>query len=107
MQIEFDPAKDALNVKNHGLSLMVASDLEWDLLSELVSVWTAEAENKLVDFVRGASSWKNCDRNSHLEVFLTFDFKVDWHVDELDRHAFKVDRLVHAEEAALLPRPVS
>ena len=82
-------------------------DLEWDLLSELVSVWTAEAENKLVDFVLGASSWKNCDRNSHLEVFLTFDFKVDWHVDELDRHAFKVDRLVHAEEAALLPRPVS
>ncbi len=32
MQIEFDPAKDALNVKNHGLSLVVASDIEWDLL---------------------------------------------------------------------------
>ena len=32
VQIEFDSAKDVLNVKNHGLSLMVASDLEWDLL---------------------------------------------------------------------------
>lgn len=32
MQIEFDSVKDALNVKNHGFSLVVASDLEWDLL---------------------------------------------------------------------------
>jgi uncharacterized DUF497 family protein len=32
MQIEFDPAKDVLNNKNHGLSLAVAAELEWDLL---------------------------------------------------------------------------
>ena len=32
MQIEFDPAKDALNIKNHGLSLALARELEWDLL---------------------------------------------------------------------------
>jgi uncharacterized DUF497 family protein len=32
MQIEFDPDKDALNVKNHGLSLAAASGFEWDLL---------------------------------------------------------------------------
>lgn len=30
MQIEFDPAKDVLNIRNHGLSLAVAADLEWD-----------------------------------------------------------------------------
>jgi uncharacterized DUF497 family protein len=32
MQIEFDPAKDVLNIKNHGLSLATAAELEWDLL---------------------------------------------------------------------------
>ena len=32
MGIEFDPAKDVLNIKNHGLSLAVAAELEWDLL---------------------------------------------------------------------------
>ena len=32
MQIEFDPAKDVLNNKNHGLSLAVVAELEWDLL---------------------------------------------------------------------------
>jgi uncharacterized DUF497 family protein len=31
MEIEFDPAKDALNIKNHkGLSLALASELDWD-----------------------------------------------------------------------------
>ncbi len=32
MQTEFDPAKDVLNIKNHGLSLAAAAELEWDLL---------------------------------------------------------------------------
>jgi uncharacterized DUF497 family protein len=32
MQIEFDPVKDVLNIKNHGLSLAAAAALEWDLL---------------------------------------------------------------------------
>ncbi|MBK9442862.1 MAG: BrnT family toxin [Comamonadaceae bacterium] len=32
MQIEFDPAKDVLNIRNHGLSLAMAECLEWDLL---------------------------------------------------------------------------
>jgi uncharacterized DUF497 family protein len=32
MQIDFDPAKDVLNIKNHGLSLSAAAELEWDLL---------------------------------------------------------------------------
>lgn len=31
MEIEFDPKKDRGNVANHGLSLAVAGDLEWDL----------------------------------------------------------------------------
>lgn len=30
MQIEFDPAKDAANITKHGVSLALASDLEWD-----------------------------------------------------------------------------
>ena len=30
MNIEFDPAKDKLNVSNHGLSLKFAAQLVWD-----------------------------------------------------------------------------
>ena len=30
MNIEFDPAKDKLNVSNHGLSLKFAEQLVWD-----------------------------------------------------------------------------
>ena len=30
MQITFDPAKDAINRANHGLSLALARDLEWE-----------------------------------------------------------------------------
>ena len=33
MQMDFDPAKDVLNIKNHGLSLAAAAELEWDLLA--------------------------------------------------------------------------
>ncbi len=32
VQIKFDPAKDVINIRNHGLSLSVARDIEWDLL---------------------------------------------------------------------------
>ena len=32
MRVEFDPAKDVLNIKSHGLSLAVAAELDWDLL---------------------------------------------------------------------------
>lgn len=31
MRIEFDPAKDATNQDKHGLSLAMASRLDWDL----------------------------------------------------------------------------
>lgn len=30
MDIEFDPAKDALNQAKHGVSLALARDLDWD-----------------------------------------------------------------------------
>jgi len=30
MRIEFDPAKDATNLKKHGLSLALAAGLDWD-----------------------------------------------------------------------------
>ena len=32
MQIEYDPAKDAINSTKHGVSLALARALEWDLL---------------------------------------------------------------------------
>ena len=32
VEITFDPAKDALNVTKHGVSLVLASDLEWEYL---------------------------------------------------------------------------
>lgn len=30
MEIEFDPEKDATNVKKHGISLAIAGELDWD-----------------------------------------------------------------------------
>lgn len=30
MKIEFDPAKDAVNVRKHGVSLALAAQLDWD-----------------------------------------------------------------------------
>lgn len=30
MQIEFDPAKDAINQSKHGISLAKAAELDWD-----------------------------------------------------------------------------
>lgn len=30
MRIEYDPAKDASNQSNHGVSLALASELNWD-----------------------------------------------------------------------------
>ena len=32
MKIEFDPVKDAKNIAKHGVSLVVAESLEWDLI---------------------------------------------------------------------------
>lgn len=32
MNITFDPAKDSLNIANHGVSLALAARLEWDLM---------------------------------------------------------------------------
>jgi hypothetical protein len=31
MEIEFDPAKDAINIRKHGFSLSIANELDWDL----------------------------------------------------------------------------
>jgi hypothetical protein len=36
MRIEFDPSKDATNREKHGVSLLLAVDLEW----EAARVWT-------------------------------------------------------------------
>jgi uncharacterized DUF497 family protein len=30
MEVEFDPAKNAMNIKKHGLSLALAAEMEWD-----------------------------------------------------------------------------
>jgi uncharacterized DUF497 family protein len=38
MQIEFDPAKDAANRKKHGVSLVLAGELDW----EAALVWVDE-----------------------------------------------------------------
>jgi uncharacterized DUF497 family protein len=30
MEIEFDPAKDTMNIKKHGVSLQIAAELVWE-----------------------------------------------------------------------------
>jgi uncharacterized DUF497 family protein len=36
MEFEFDPAKDASNLRKHGISLARAADLEWDACWERI-----------------------------------------------------------------------
>ncbi len=50
VDIAFDPAKDRLNIANHGVSLALAADLEWDLLLASEDVREAYGEQRWVGF---------------------------------------------------------
>ncbi|AUB85047.1 BrnT family toxin [Candidatus Thiodictyon syntrophicum] len=50
MDIAFDPAKDRLNIANHGVSLALAADLEWDLLLASEDAREAYGEQRWVGF---------------------------------------------------------
>ena len=50
MKISFDPAKDARNVANHGLSLALAGSLEWDLLLATEDTRQPYGEVRMVGF---------------------------------------------------------
>ncbi|MBO0613271.1 BrnT family toxin [Thiothrix fructosivorans] len=51
MLIRCDPRKDALNIRNHGLSLKEAENLEWDLLKAEEDARFAYGEMRMVGFV--------------------------------------------------------
>jgi uncharacterized DUF497 family protein len=48
MRIEFDPAKDASNREKHGLSLALASELDWDAALVWVDERFAYGELRMV-----------------------------------------------------------
>jgi uncharacterized protein len=48
MKIEFDPAKDALNQAKHGVSLALASELDWDAALVWVDDRFGYAEMRMV-----------------------------------------------------------
>lgn len=48
MHIEFDPAKDASNLEKHGLSLALASALDWDAALVWVDERFAYGELRMV-----------------------------------------------------------
>jgi hypothetical protein len=50
MNISFDPAKDRLNIANHGVSLAVAECLEWDLIRVREDTREAYGEQRWVGF---------------------------------------------------------
>jgi uncharacterized protein len=50
MHITFDPAKDSLNIANHGVSLAVAEHLEWDLIWVREDTREAYSEQRWVGF---------------------------------------------------------
>ncbi|WP_295585103.1 BrnT family toxin [uncultured Lamprocystis sp.] len=50
MDITFDPAKDRLNIANHGMSLAVAEDLEWDLILVNEDTRAAYGERRFVGY---------------------------------------------------------
>jgi uncharacterized protein len=50
MHITFDPAKDSLNIANHGVSLAVAERLEWDLIWVSEDTREAYSEQRRIGF---------------------------------------------------------
>ena len=50
MNITFDPVKDRLNIANHGVSLAVAADLEWDWIWVSEDAREAYGEQRWIGF---------------------------------------------------------
>lgn len=50
MQIEFDPHKDASNLKKHGIALSEAEKLEWDTLWALEDDRFRYEEQRMIGF---------------------------------------------------------
>lgn len=53
MRFVFDPAKDKLNARQHGLSLALASTLEWDVALVWVDERFAYDELRMIGLVPG------------------------------------------------------
>ena len=56
MRIEFDPAKDAANVAKHGLSLLLAVDLDWAAATVRVDARFDYGETRLVALAEHAQT---------------------------------------------------
>ena len=50
MEIAFDPAKDAANIADHGLSLATADELEWEWLLAKEDIREEYGEQRMVGF---------------------------------------------------------
>ncbi len=50
MDITFDPAKDRLNIANHGISLALAAELEWALMLACEDVRESYGEQRWIGF---------------------------------------------------------
>ena len=50
VNITFDPVKDRLNIANHGRSLALAADLEWDLAQVREDTREAYGEQRWIGF---------------------------------------------------------
>jgi len=48
MEITFDPAKDAINLAKHGISLAAAAEIEWDTLYAVPDMRQAYGEERMV-----------------------------------------------------------
>jgi len=81
-------------------------DLDWDWLTDLTTLWAAETQLVVEDFITWLSGLKHGDWNGNGEALVGFNLLVDWHVDELDWETLLLNRGIHTEEHALLPAPV-
>ena len=50
MQIEFDPAKDTANLAKHGVSLALASHLDWDTVLATADERSNYGEPRMIGF---------------------------------------------------------
>jgi uncharacterized protein len=50
VEIAFDPAKDASNIRKHGISLAAAAHLDWDSLVEFLDERFEYGENRFIGY---------------------------------------------------------
>jgi hypothetical protein len=90
-----------------GISLRhVDSHVDWDSLTELVSLGTSEGEEKFVNFIASDGVVEHSQGDLDLGLTLALQLLIDWELEDLDWDLGLSLLVVKSEHAACLPWPV-